>query len=213
MAEKPEVPGGPEKTGGQDKPETTARTAEGGCAEPLEVATLVDYWFGDLLAAEAERVEEHLFACDGCGSELQAVAALGEGVRRIAHQGAVAVVVTPSFLEAAARAGLRVREYVVPAGGRVNCTVTAQDDLLISRMGADFTGVSRIDLVAQIEGQAESRLDDVPVSADADELIVVQAMPWARAMGHTVFHVRLVEREASGERVLGDYTFAHTPTE
>lgn len=213
MAEKPEGTGGPDKTDGQvekneqDKPQTTARTAEGGCAEPLEFATLVDYWFGDLLAADAERVEEHLFACARCESELRALAAFGEGVRRIAHQGAVAVVVTPSFLEAASRAGLRIREYVVPAGGRVNCTVTAQDDLLVSRMRADLTGVSRVDVVAQIEGQPESRLEDVPISTAAGELIMVQAMPWVRAMGHTVFHVRL----ATGERVLGEYTFTHRP--
>ncbi len=212
MAEKPGVPGGPEKAGGQDKSDTSARTAEGGCAEPLEFATLVDYWFGELSAEEAERVEEHFFACGGCESELRALAALGEGVRRIAHQGAVAVVVTPSFLEAAVRAGLRIREYIVPAGGRVNCTVTAQDDLLISRMRADFTGVSRVHVVAQIEGQAESRVEDVPVSADADELIMVQAMPWVRGMGCTVFCVRLIGPEESGGRVLGDYTFAHTPS-
>lgn len=40
---------------------------------------------------------------------------------------------------------------------------------------------------------------------------MAQAMPWVREMGHTVVCVRLVRRDEAGERVLGDYTFAHTP--
>ena len=38
------------------------------------------------------------------------------------------------------RQGLRVREYRVPAGGRVDCTVTADDDLLVSHLEGDFRG-------------------------------------------------------------------------
>lgn len=184
----------------------------GGCRAPLAPPTLVDYWLGDLPAVEAERVEEHLFACDACGGQLRAIVALADAVRRLAHQGAISMVVTPSFLEAASLAGLRTREYVVPPGGRVACTVTAEDDLLVSRMRADFTGVSRLDLLARVEGQPDRRVEDVPVSPDADELLVAQAMPAARALGHTVLHFRLIARDGADERVLGDYTFEHTPT-
>ena len=187
-------------------------TSVTGCLSSIPLPTLVDYWFGDLPAAEAEPVEEHLFACSGCGEVLRAVVAMGDGIRRLAHRGAVSMVVTPSFLEAATRAGLRAREYVVPPGGRVACTVTMQDDLLFGRMRADFTGVSRLDLLVRVEGQPEARIEDLPISPEAEELIVAQSMPAARALGHTVFHFRLIAREGAGERVLGDYTFAHTPT-
>jgi hypothetical protein len=183
-----------------------------GCEEPLDLRTLVDYWFGDLSDAEAERVEEHLFQCDDCGGRLRALAELGDGVRRLAREGAVQMVVAPSFLEAAARNGLRVREYVVPPGGRVDCTVTRQDDLLISRMRADFTGVSRLDVCARAEGHPEVWIRDVPVSPDASELMIAQAMPALRALSRTVVHYRLVAREGELERVLGDYAFDHTPT-
>lgn len=184
----------------------------GGCPHPLELATLVDYWFGDAAPAEEARVDEHLMACDGCGGRLRALLALGEGVRRATHEGRVHVVVTPAYLETAAREGLRTREYRVTAGERVACTVTPEDDLLIARLIADFTGVSRVDLVTLSEGERDQRIEDVPVRADAGELLVAQPMPAMRALGPTVLRMRLLAQETSGERLLGEYTFAHTPT-
>jgi hypothetical protein len=182
------------------------------CERPLELATLVDYWFGEAAESDQERVEEHLLECDGCGGRLRALVTLGEGVRRLAHEGAVQVVVTPSFLETAAREGLRTQQYRVPPGGRVACTVTPEDDLLVERLQADFRGVSRLDVVSELEGQPERRIEDVPVSPDALELILAQAMPALRALGRSVMRVRLLAQEEEGERLLGEYTFAHTPT-
>lgn len=183
-----------------------------GCESPLPLATLEGYWFGELPVPESERVEEHFFACAGCGARLRALAALGEGVRRLAGEGAVPLVVGPCFLEAASRAGLRTREYSVPPGGRVACTVKLQDDLLVGRMRADFRGVSRLDVLVEMPGQPGQRIEDVPVSPDASELILLQAMPAARALGRAELHIRLVAREGGLERVLGDYTFDHAPT-
>jgi hypothetical protein len=182
------------------------------CARPLELRALVDYWFEETAPAEQERVEEHLMECEGCSARLRGLLALGDGVRRAARDGVVEVVVTPAFVETAAREGLRTREYRVPPGGRVACTVTPEDDLLLSRLEADFKGVSRLDVVSSWEGGPERRLEDVPFNPDAGELIVAQAMPALRALGHGVWSVRLVTREESGERLLGEYTFAHSPT-
>ncbi len=179
------------------------------CPEPLGTRVLVDYWFCDLSLPEQDRVEEHLMACDDCSRELGRAGGIGEGVRRLTRQGAFQVVVSPSFLETAARRGLRVREYAVPPGGRVACTVTAEDDLVVSRLQGDFSGVTRLDLVTRTEGQPERRVEDVPVDPSAPELIVAQSMPVLRAMGTCVTHMRLV---ADGDRLLGEYTFAHTPS-
>lgn len=184
----------------------------GDCPRPLEPATLVDYWFGDAASAEEVLVEEHLIECDGCGGRLRALLALGQGVRRAAHAGMVHVVVTPAFLETAAREGLRAREYRVTPGGSVACTVTPEDDLLITRLMADLTGVARLDLVTISEGGPDQRLEDVPVPAGARELLVAQPMPAMRALGPTVVRMRLLAQERGGERLLGEYTFAHTPT-
>jgi hypothetical protein len=120
------------------------------------------------------------------------------------------VVVSPSFLETASRQGLRVREYRVPAGGRVDCTVTADDDLLIGRLQGDFRGVSRLDLVVQVEDGPEHRVADVPFSASSAEVIVAQAMPALRAMPSSMMRMRLLAREGEGDRLVGEYTFAHT---
>ncbi len=181
------------------------------CERPLELGTLVDTLLGELAAPDEDRVEEHLLECDECSGRLRALVSLGEGVRRLAHEGAVQVVVTPSFLETAARGGLRTREYRVAPGERVACTVTRQDDLLVSRLQGDFRGVSRLDVVMEMEGN-EHRSEDVPVSPDALELIVAQAMPAMRALGPAIVRMRLLAREKQGERLLGEYTFDHTPT-
>lgn len=180
------------------------------CSGPLDLATLVDYWFGDLDGPDLDRVEEHLLECDGCGSVLRSFVATGDGVRRLARQGAFGVVVSPSFLETASRQGLRVREYRVPAGGRVDCTVTADDDLLVSYLEGDFRGVSRLDLVVQFEDGREHRVFDLPVSPSSPELIVAQAMPAVRAMPSSTTRMRLLAREGEGDRLVGEYTFAHT---
>ena len=182
------------------------------CDRPLDLPTLSSYWLAELPGPETERVEEHLFACDECGAQLRALLALAEGVRRLAHEGAIQMVVAPSFLETAARAGLRIREYAVPPGGSVECTVTPQDDLLIGRMGADFRGTSRVDVLVEVQGQPAGTIEDVPVSPDARELILAQSMPAARALGSVALRFRLVALEGPGERVLGEYTFNHTPT-
>ena len=181
------------------------------CARPLELATLVDYWLDDPLPGQ-EEVEEHLMECAHCSARLRALVAMGDGVRRAARSGALQLVVTPAFLETASREGLHTREYRAFPGGRVDCTVAPEDDLLVARLQADFRGVSRLDVVSGAEGGPEGRLEDVPVDPGASELIVAQAMPALRALGPAVIRYRLLAREESGERLLGEYAFAHTPT-
>ncbi len=182
------------------------------CEQPLDVATLVDYWFEETAGPDRDAIEEHLLECDACSGRLRALLALGEGVRRLAHDGAIQVVVTPSFLETASREGLRTREYSVSPGGRVECTVTAEDHLLVGRLLADFKGVSHLDVVVQVEGEPALRIEDVPVSPESHELILAQAMPAMRALGSAAMVMRLLSREKEGERLLGEYTFSHTRT-
>ena len=181
------------------------------CAGPLDDGLLADYWLGDTPAAEQDRVEEHLLGCAECSGRLRALAAIGDGVRRLAHGGAFDVVVGPSFVEDAARRGLRIREYRVPAGGRVQCTVTPDDDLMISRLQGDFQGVTRLDLVARVEGFPDQRVEDIPVDPSAPEVVLSGAMPMLRALGQTVVRLRLLAPEPDGDRLVGEYTFAHTP--
>jgi hypothetical protein len=181
------------------------------CDRPIAPEALVDYWLEDAEGPEVDSLEEHLLGCDACGGRLRGLVALGDGIRRLAHEGAVEMVVTPSFLARAAAEGLRTREYRVPPGGRVDCTVTAQDDLLIGRLMADFKGLKRLDLVAEQEGQPVRRVEDVPFSPDATELIVAQAMPYVRALPQARVRMRLLSPEPGGDRLVGEYTFDHSP--
>ena len=56
------------------------------------------------------------------------------------------MVVSDAFLKRAAEEGLRVREYAPPPGGSVQCTVTAEDDILVGRLAANLSAAKRVDL-------------------------------------------------------------------
>jgi hypothetical protein len=179
--------------------------------DELELRTLADYWLDDA-GRDYEELEEHLFACDSCTQRLQDVAALGEGVSHLVREGAVELVLTPSLLAKAASDGLRVREYRLAPGERVSCTVTPEDDWLVSRLLARFEGVSRLDLVTEVEGVPVRRIQDVPFEPGKGELIVAQAMPGMRLVQHAQIRMRLLSQEAGGERLVAEYTFDHHPT-
>jgi len=80
------------------------------------------------------------------------------------------------------------------------------------RLQGDFHGVSRLDLVVQVEDGPEHRVFDLPVSASSAEVIVAQAMPALRAMPPSTMRMRLLAREGEADRLVGEYTFAHTPS-
>lgn len=181
------------------------------CREPIDAAVLADYWLAVLAKTEEEAVEEHLFACDECGARLRDVIAMAEGVRQIARAGSLRMVVSDSMLKRAAAEGLRVREYAPPPGGSVQCTVTAQDDLLIARLAANLAGAKRVDLrVSNERGVEEFRLPDIPFPAGAVDVVYQESITFAKAAPDNTMIMRLVMFDESGqERVAGEYTFHH----
>ena len=134
------------------------------CSSPIDAAVLADYWLAALPGPEEEAVEEHLLGCDRCGARLREVIALAEGVRDLAREGSLRMVVSDAFLRRAAEDGLRVREYAPPPGGSVQCTVTAEDDILIGRLAANVSGAKRVDLcICDERGVEQFRMPDIPV--------------------------------------------------
>jgi hypothetical protein len=182
------------------------------CAKPLDWSDLAEYWLEAPEPAEFDRIEEHLLGCDRCGDRLRWLASVDNGIVRLAAAGAVEMVVTPSFLARAAEDGLHAREYRLSPGESVQCTVTRSDDLLVARLAGDFHGLERLDVVAEQEGLPPQRIEDVPFDPEAGELIVSQAMPQVRALGHTRHQIRLVGFGGGAERLVGAYTFNHSPT-
>jgi hypothetical protein len=182
------------------------------CSNPTDAAVLADYWLALLAPPEEEAVEEHLLACDQCGTRLREVIALAEAVRKLAREGSLRMVVSDTFLKRAALEGLRVREYAVPQGGSVQCTVTAEDDILIGRLAADLSGTKRVDLCLCDEHGAEQlRLPDVPVNSGASSIVYQESITFAKTMPTSTVIARLVTFDDSGvEHLLGEYTFNHT---
>jgi len=184
------------------------------CLSPIDAAVLADYWLAALTKSEEETAEQHLFGCDECGARLRDVIALAQGVRKLAREGSLRMVVSDAFLKRAAAEGLRVREYAPPAGGGVQCTVTAEDDFLVARLAANLTGARRVDLcLCDERGVEQLRLADIPVASGAGGVLYQESMTWAKGMPTSKMIARLVTFDEAGmERLLGEYTFNHTRT-
>jgi len=184
------------------------------CPNPIDAAVLTDYWLGGLSGREEEAVEEHLLGCDQCGARLREVIALAEGVRNLARGGSLRMVVSDAFLKRAAEEGMRVREYAPPPGGSVQCTVTAEDDLLVGRLAANLSAAKRVDLcICDDRGIEQIRLTDIPFNSAAGSVAFQQPITYAKAAPSETLIARLVAFDDSGrERLLGEYTFNHTRT-
>jgi len=184
------------------------------CTNPIDPAVLADYWLAALATPEEEAVEDHLFACDECGARLREIIALAEGIRKIAREGSLLMVVSDAFLKHVAEDGLRVREYAPRPGGGVECTVTAEDDFLIGRLASNLSGAKRVDLcICDQNGVERLRLPDIPFSPAAGSIAFQQSITYAKAASSETIIARLISMDDAGaERLLGEYTFNHTRT-
>jgi hypothetical protein len=132
----------------------------------------------------------------------------------MARLGSLQVVISDQLLKQAAGTGLRVREYTAQPGESVQCTVAADDDLLVARLAVDLSEASRVDLSWCDPGGAElRRMTDIPIRTDAESVICQQSITWAKAAPSSTMTARLLAVDEHGdERLLGEYTFHHTRT-
>lgn len=185
------------------------------CAQPFSDQELLDWWGGDLDGLERRRVEEHLLDCASCSARLEGVSALGSGVRDLTRTGGIMAIATPQVLDRLRREGRKVREYGVPAGGGVHCTVAPEDDVVVARLlfGPDERQAppgGRVDLLVSIDGGPEIRLTDIPEGPRA-EFILMAPADELRAMPAHVQKLTLRAVGPGGERSIGEYTFSHSP--
>jgi hypothetical protein len=184
------------------------------CSTPIDPAVLLDYWLALLPATEEDAVEQHLFRCDDCGDRLREMIVLSEQLRTLARSGSLRVVVGDDLVQHAVGAGLRVREYAVAPGQTVQCTISADDDLLLARLTADLSGATRVDLsFCDPHGVERQRMTDIPVRSEAGSVILHESVTFAKTSPSTTMIARLLAVDAGGdERLLGEYTFEHTRT-
>jgi hypothetical protein len=181
------------------------------CATPLPMERLIEYWFDEAAArGDDALIEEHLFVCAACSARFEQLAAISAGTKEVVAAGDFGAIVTGPFVTRLIQAGLHVREYRVPPGGSVLCTIAPQDDLVVGRMRAVLGGIERLDVLVHDSAQGgPARLEDVPFDAQAGEVIFAPGAAHLRALDSLTQRLELVAVAKDGERVIGEYTFNH----
>jgi hypothetical protein len=174
----------------------------------------MDYWLGILQSSDEDPIEEHLMGCDPCGDRLREVIALAESLRTLARSGSLLVVISDLLVTRAEEMGQRVRQYASSPGESMQCTVSADDDLLVARLAADLSSAERVDLSwCTGQGLEVQRMSDIPIRGDAGTVLCQQSIVMAKASPSNTLIARLLSIETDGtERLLGEYAFHHTRT-
>ncbi len=182
------------------------------CQSPLPWSVLLEYWFGELDRKVQARTEAHYLECAECSRRLEWLTALVSASRLLIRNSGISLVVDAAFVERLRTEGVRVREYRVPRDGSVDCTVTPQDDFVVARLDAPLAEAERVDLVqVDRDGHYLSRQEDIPFVAETGEVLFSYAIDQLRALPATCMRLRLVAVSDSGENILGDYVFNHSP--
>jgi len=180
----------------------------------LSFGELADYWASDAPPAEIERIEAHVFECEGCARLLSEAEGLRASIEALAQSGGIQAFVTDAMLNRLARDGVRVRSYAVDPGETIRCAIWSDDEVLVTRLRADFTGVTSVDAELRLEtGEQWSQMTDVPVGEGAKELVM--ALPASVVRNAPSASMRLTLRGSAGsgkEDLLAEYVFDHEGT-
>ncbi len=182
------------------------------CRSPLDWDRLLAYWLGELDPDSEARTEEHYLGCAACSRRLEQLVELAREVCAVTRSSGVNLFVSEEFVRRLSEKGLQVREYRVPLNGSVNCTVAPGDDFVMARLEARLDEVKRIDMVyLDSSGETQMRREDVPFIAQSGGVVFSTRIDILRALPATTLRLRLLAVDDSGDGLLGDYTFNHTP--
>ena len=180
------------------------------CSTPIEFAEIVDYWSGDLTEADEHRIDEHVFGCANCARELATVETMGRGIAAVAREGRFRGVITDSILNRLSADGLRIRMFTLDGPTVVPCAVWAGDDLVISRIRADFTDVDVVTIVSrQASGEEISRISDVAIRPGQREILNAFPADHLRKLPATRVQITVTGHVGSAERTIAEYTLEH----
>jgi hypothetical protein len=182
------------------------------CTAPIGFSALIEYWLDELDEAAEARIDEHLLSCQECSEELAEIIALAGGIRAAFAQGAMRAFVTDAFVKRLAEQGVRLREYRVPRNGSVNCSVAPEDEVLVARLEAPLAGVTRVDAISYLAEAPPEVFRDILFDPASGEVVITPKIAQIRAMPPHRYRIELVAVDAKGERVIGEYTFNHTPS-
>ena len=180
------------------------------CATPIADETMADYWAGGLAVQQADAIEEHIFSCAACATRLEAVAAMAGSIASLARQGRISGIISRGTLNRLQRDGVRVRVYSLSPGDVVPCAVFADDDLVVTSLRGNFTGVDAVTL--SVTGSAPLSgvvLEDVPVTAAEGEILWAAPGSLIRQMPTSRVTLTLTAGRANGPKI-SEYVLDHT---
>jgi Putative zinc-finger len=173
-------------------------------------ADVVDYWAGELTRAEEDRIEEHVFSCADCARDLAAAEALARGITAVAREGRLHSVVSDAILNRLAADGVRIRMFTLEGAGIIPCAAWADDDVVVSRIRADFAEVDSATIVTrQASGEEISRVSDIAVRPGQREILDAFSAAHLRKLPSTRVQVTVTAPIGSGERTIAEDTLEH----
>ena len=175
----------------------------------ITLADLTDYADGELTAAEAAAVEEHLFSCAACAQQVAELDALIRAIPRAVRSAEVGGFVTDDVLNRLARDGVHVRTFVLSPGAVVPCAVWDDDEVMALRLRADFGGASEVALSQRVAGNEVLRSIGHVAAGSPGELIYTMPAAWVRQFPVVNVEVLLIAHQEGVARTVGSYTLVH----
>jgi len=183
-----------------------------GCARPLPLDVLVDYWFDELSPDTESATEEHLIQCTDCSQRLEWIADVGAATRELLRRGRVPLALTAALLACLEQDGVRVRHHHVEAGGYTHCTAGPDDDLVSVTLRGEFRSDERVDVVyVEAPDFLRERRTGVPFDGVRGEVTLVERGEAVRALPAQRLRLEVYGVSHSGERKIGEYTLLHAP--
>lgn len=178
------------------------------CASPIADDRLIDYWTGDLPEPESAALEEHLFTCVDCHARLDEVSSIAGGVAALARQGRISGIISRGLLNRLQRDGVRVRQFTLDPGETVPCAAFPGDDVVVTSLQADLSGVRSVSL--RVTGPGDvlfGAIDDIPVPAAATGVLWATPGAFVRSMPSQALRLTI---RSSDDALLGEYVLEHT---
>ena len=94
----------------------------------------------------------------------------------------------------------------------MNCTITPDDDFVVSDLRAPLQGVKRLDVLIDDTTSGKHRANDVAFDPAAGGLVTMTSTAYVKSLKQSQQRVRLVAVDGVEERVVADYTFNHYPS-